>query len=407
MARLRYTCLMAKCALLLLMALDLTASVFAQAPRPTRLAEADAIAALKSELQKETSEDRFSGAILVAKNEKPIFEASSGYADRDKKIRNTTDTKFRFGSMGKMFTAVAVLELVEAGRIRLDDPISKYLPDYPNKDVAAVTIQQLLTHTGGTGDIFTPEYSERRNEMKELSDYVALYGNRGPEFAPGSKWEYSNYGFLLLGRIIEVASGQSYYDYVRDHIFEPAGMDSTGNLPEDQHVRDLSIGYTKDSGPHLTLIGPGPGPGGPPHLVLKGPEPDPGNQSANGSFRSTEETLPYRGTSAGGGYSTVGDLLKFVHALSSNKLLNAHDTKLLITGKVDTPRPGTRYAYGFEDHSTPDGVPFYGHGGGSPGMNGRLSVFPRSGYIVIVLSNFDPPAADDMARFISDRLPAD
>ena len=117
-----------------------------------------------------------------------------GYADREQKILNTVETKFGFGSMGKMLTGVAVMPLVQAGKIQIDDHIAKYLPDYPSKEVAAVTIHQLLTHTGGTGDIFGPEFDARRLELKELSDYVALYGNRGLRFMPGSKWEYSNYG---------------------------------------------------------------------------------------------------------------------------------------------------------------------------------------------------------------------
>jgi hypothetical protein len=126
---------------------------------------------------------------------------------------------------------------------------------------------------------------------------------------------------------------------------------------------------------------------------------------SKGSLRATTGSLPYRGTSAGGGYSTIGDLLKFVTALNSHKLLDAHYTELLITGKVSTRRPGIKYAFGFEDELTRDGVRCYGHGGGSPGMNGRLSVFPGSNYIVVALANLDPPAADDIARFIRDRLP--
>jgi D-alanyl-D-alanine carboxypeptidase len=387
-----------------------TAAAAVAAPSE-RLPEAAAIAALKAHLQEEVADGRFSGAVLIAKDGKPIFESAYGDADRERKIPNAVTTKFRFGSMGKMFTAVAVMQLVEAEKIRLDDPIGKYLPHYPNKDVAAVTIYELLTHTGGTGDIFGPQYDAHRLELKTLEDYIAEYGNRGLEFQPGSKWDYSNYGFVLLGRIIEVASGQSYYDYTRDRVFIPAGMLSTGNAPEDQKVRDLSISYTRGD-----FAGPGPGPGA-------GPPPGPGDhgtgpsthspspdarpsQRADAPLQSTAEMLPYRGTSAGGGYSTVGDFLKFVDALQSHRLLDSEHTELLTTGKVSTPRPGIKYAFGFEDQLAPDGVRFFGHGGGSPGMNGRLSIFPASHYVVVVLANLDPPAADAVARFIGDRLPA-
>lgn len=371
------------------------------AASPWRLSQAQAIAALKIELRQEVADGRFSGAVLVARNEQPVFEAAYGYANRPKKIRNTVDTKFHFGSMGKMFTAVAVLQLIQDGKIRLDDPVSKFLPDYPNKGVAAVTIYQLLTHTGGTGDIFGPEFDANRSRLKTLADYVTLYGHRDLLFEPGRRWDYSNYGFILLGRIIEVVSGETYYDYVRHYIFEPAGMRSTGNQPEDQNVPNLAVGYTRAG---LHGPGPGPGPGGP----MRGPGPAPGalGPVPSGPLHSTEGMLPYRGTSAGGGYSTVGDLLKFAVALRSRTLLNVHYTQLLTSGKVVTPRPGIKYAFGFEDETTPDGVRLYGHGGGSPGMNARLSIFRSSGYIVIVLANLDPPAADAIAQFIDQRLPA-
>jgi D-alanyl-D-alanine carboxypeptidase len=355
--------------------------------RPTSLSEPETIAALKVELREEAEDGRFSGAALIARAGEPIFQAAHGYADRDRKIRNAVRTKFRFGSMGKMFTGVAILQLVQADRVKLDDPVSKYLPNYPNKEAAGVTIYQLLTHTGGTGDIFLPEFEAHRSELKALEDYVALYGQRGLRFTPGSRWEYSNYGFIFLGRIIEVASGQSYYDYVRDHIFSLAGMGATGNLPEQEQVQNLAIGYTTG--------GPRSSPGASPS------EPAPGR---SGSLRSTEGSLPYRGTSAGGGYSTVGDLLKFAMALTSNKLLDARYTELLTTGKVVTPRRGIKYAFGFEEETTPENIRFFGHGGGAPGMNGRLSIFPTSGYVIVVLANLDPPAADAIAQFIEQRL---
>ena len=133
---------------------------------------------------------------------------------------------------------------------------------------------------------------------------MKLYGKRGLEFEPGSRWAYSNYGFLLLGVVIEEVTGQSYYDYVQANIYEPAGMTASGSLPEDQPVPDRSIGYIK-----------------PPGTTESAPNTD---------------TLPYRGTSAGGGYSTVGDLARFAHALLRNKLLNPDSTELLISGKVDT-----------------------------------------------------------------------
>jgi CubicO group peptidase (beta-lactamase class C family) len=341
-------------------------------PPPARMSESGAMAALRARLEKDAASGEFSGAVLVAKNGAPIFTSAYGMADREKKIPNTINTLFRLGSMNKMFTAVAVLQLVQAGKISLDDPLGKYLPDYPNKDVATkVTIHELLTHTGGTGDFFGPEFEAHRMELRTLQDYVNLFGQRGPEFAPGSRWEYSNYGFILLGAVIERVRGESYYDYVREHIYKPAGMESTGSLPEDAAVPNRSIGYMKDD---------------------------------DGKLVPNTDTLPYRGTSAGGGYSTVGDLLRFANALENHKLLDPHYTELLTTGKVETPG-GFKDAYGFGDH-TRNGVRSIGHNGGAPGMNGDLEIFPESGYVVAVLANMDPPAAGRIEDFIEYRLPA-
>jgi D-alanyl-D-alanine carboxypeptidase len=358
-------------------------------PRPSdvplpRTSESDALAALRTQVEKDAAADRFSGTVLVAKDGKAVFAEAYGLADREKKIPNTLDTRFRIGSMNKMFTAVSVLQLVQAGEINLTDPLGKYLPDYPNKDIATkVTIHQLLTHTGGTGDFFGPEFDKHRLELRTLQDYITLYGKRAPEFEPGSRWEYSNYGFLLLGVVVEKVSGQSYYDYVRDHVYKPAGMTATGSDPEDDVVQSRSVGYTKDDGD-----GPGPGANAP---------------NINSQWHSNTDSLPYRGTSAGGGYSTVGDLLRFANALEGHKLLDAHYTELLTTGKVDTPA-GEKYAYGFGEQMR-GAVRCFGHGGGAPGMNGNLDICPQSGYTVAVLANMDPPAAQRVSQFISNRLP--
>jgi D-alanyl-D-alanine carboxypeptidase len=346
-------------------------------PRPAefpveRMSQSDLLAALREELEKDSAADKFAGAVIVAKDGKVLFKGAYGMADREKKIPNTLETKFRIGSMNKMFTATSILQLVQAGKIALNDPLGKYVTDYPNKEFASrVTIQHLLTHTGGTGDIFGPEFEAHRKDLKTLQDYVNLYGKRNVEFEPGSRWEYSNYGFLLLGVVVERVSGKSYYDYVNENIYGPAGMTGSGSLTEDQNVPNRSIGYTHFGG--------------------------------NGLQPNTD-TLPYRGTSAGGGYSTVEDLLKFANALNSHKLLDAKNTELLTTGKVNTPR-GVKYAFGFMDDDADAAMRHFGHGGGAPGMNGELQIYPQSGYVIAVLSNLDPPAASRISDFVCNRLP--
>ena len=318
------------------------------APATARLSDA----ALGEHLRDFLERSDFSGAVLVARRGRPVFSAARGLADRERQVPNTLESRFRVGSMDKMFTAVAVLQLVQAGKVELDAPVGTYLKDYPNADFArTVTVRQLLTHTGGAGDIFGPQYFARRLEVKTLHDYVGLYGTRAPEFTPGTNWRYANYGFILLGRIVEAASGQSYYDYVRDRIFAPAGMTGAGFEPEDAAVERRVVPYA---------IGP------------EGP-------------RSTADTLPYRGTSAGGGYATVGDFLAFADALTRHRLLDAQHYRLLTTKQANGG-----YAFGFEDGSR-DGVRIFGHSGGAPGQNGYFRVVGDGELVVVALTNVAPP----------------
>ncbi len=330
-----------------------------------RMSEADALAALSARAGELAGKDQFSGAVLVARDGKILLEKAWGLANRETGAPNTTDTKFRIGSMNKMFTAVATLQLVEAGKLALNDPIGKHLPDYPNKDVASkVTVRHLLTHTGGTGDIFGPEFEQNRLTLREHGDYVKLYGARGLAHEPGARHEYSNYGFLLLGVLIEKVSGASYYDHVRARVFEPAGMTSTGSLPETENVPGRSVGYMM-----------------------------PGD-----AWVPNTETLPWSGTSAGGGYSTVGDLLRFAQALESGKLISKATL-------AEATRPQEqRYGYGFGVQGE-GSLRSYGHGGGAPGMNGDLRVYPQLGYVVVSLSNLDPPAASRLVDFFVLRMP--
>lgn len=274
--------------------------------------------------------------------------------------------------MTKMFTAVAILSLVEAGELALDDTVLEHIPDYANTALASkVTIHHLLTHTGGTGDIFGAQYNAHRHELRTHRDYVNLFGARSLAFEPGSQWAYSNYGFVLLGAIIERASGQSYYDYVRDRVFARAGMTATASDPEDAVQPNSSVSYTRRPG-------------------------------TTGWQRQTE-AVASRGMAAGGGLTTLEDLLRFSNALMNHRLLSAGNTTLLTTGKV---RSGAgQYAYGFVD-VTINGARAIGHSGGAPGQTGDLLILPESGYVVAVLANMDPPAAPRISNFIANRLPA-
>jgi len=328
-------------------------------------------AALRARLEASTAANTFAGAVLVVRDGQTVFEGAYGLADRGQGVPNSPLTKFRVGSMNKMLTAVAVLQLVQAGSVKLDATLGTYLPDYPNVDLASqVTIHHLLTHTGGTGDIFGPEFTAHRLDLREPSDYLELYGSRDLLFAPGSQWVYSNYGFMLLGAVIEKVSGMRYDDYVAAHVLGPAGMTDAGAAPEDVFVPGRPVGYMWQGG---TLV-------------------------------SNAPTLPYRGTPAGGWYATVRDFERFAAALREHRLLDPAHTALLLDGKVPMGQSIVNYAYGFIDR-VQNGRRLVGHGGAAPGMSGELSFEPNGGYTVVVLSNLSAPAATQIEAFILGNLP--
>lgn len=337
----------------------------AAAPSDARPAEADALAALSHRADSLAAADEWSGAILVARDGRVLLTHAAGLADRQAGTPVIPNTQFRVGSMNKMFTAVATLQLVDAGRLSLDTTIGAVLTDYPNRDIAdRVTIRQLLTHTGGTGDIFGPQFEAHRESLRTHADYVALYGARGPTHAPGAEFRYSNYGYVLLGAIIERVSGQSYYDYVQARIFEPAGMTATASLPESVDVPDRSAGYMREGG----------------------------------RWASNAPTLPWRGTAAGGGYSTVGDLYRFATALQSGALLSDS----LLAAATSEQAGDYGYGLGLDGEGARRS---FGHGGGAPGMNGDIRIFPELGYVIVALGNVDPPAASRLVEYFISRLP--
>jgi D-alanyl-D-alanine carboxypeptidase len=330
-----------------------------------RMSQTDALKALNARADGLAAQDKFMGAELVESHGRILLEKTWGYADRDAKAPLKVTDKFRLGSMNKMFTATATLQLVAKGKLSLDGTVGQYLPDYPNKAIADnATIRMLLTHTGGTGEIFGDEFDKHRLELKTLADYVKLYGSRAPEFPPGSKSDYSNFGFILLGVIIQKVSGEDYYDYVRDHIFLPAGMTDTASLPESETVPGRVNGYTQKDGKWVV----------------------------------NTDTLPWRGTPAGGGYSTLADLLRFAHAMMNGKLL-PNDLRDAAT-RSETA--GDWYGYGFELHGA--GLAHsYGHTGGAPGMATEMRIYPNAKTVVIELCNIDP--GPEVLSYYANRMP--
>lgn len=372
--------------IVIMFSLIAAALIFAQSARQqeadqtTKTIDSNIVRESESYLSSLVTEDRFSGAILIAKDGAPIFKKAYGLADKNSNIPNNTETKFNIGSMNKMFTAVAIAQLAERGKLSFDDTISRHLPDYPNKAVAGkVTIHQLLTHTSGMGNYQNEEFLARLDRIKTIADLLRFFADEPLAFEPGAKWEYSNSGYVVLGLIIEKVSGQNYFDYVRENIFKPAGMSNTDSYEKGTNVPNLAIGYTRMN------------PSGQP------------DQSAPRSENT--QMRPLKGSSAGGGYSTVVDLLKFVVALQNHKLLSKNFTEIVSTGKIEVGGAIGKYAYGFGDKIF-NGKHIVGHNGGSPGIAANLDMFPELGYTAIILSNYDPPAMMPVIMKVRELIPA-
>lgn len=355
----------------------LIASAQSPIPADSVKPEADPAKELQSYMDSLAAEKKLSGVLLVAKDGKTIASKAAGIANKATGAAIDLNTKFNLGSMNKMFTSVAIAQLAQAGRLSFTDTVGKHLPDYPNKEVAdKVTIHHLLTHTSGLGLYWNEMFAAQREKLLTVAAHLPLFASDPPAFAPGEKFQYSNSGFMVLGAIIEKVSGQDYYSYVQEHIYEPAGMNDTGFYEPGKETPNLAIGYTTRSEEGKPLE----------------------------EARDNSNIREVKGGPAGGGYSTAPDMVKFHQALLGNKLLDKKHTELVTTGKVDGPR-GSRYAYGFGDNSG-GGKRSVGHNGGAPGIAADFAMFPDTGYTAVALMNSDPPFLMPIAKAIRERIPA-
>jgi CubicO group peptidase (beta-lactamase class C family) len=320
------------------------------------LTDAERARELEAYVQKLAEADVFSGAVLLAKDGKVLFEKAYGEASKGFRVPNRPDTKFNLGSMNKMFTAVAVAQLAERGKLSFEDPLAKFLPDFPSKEAAQkIKLKHLLTHTSGLGSYFNQKFMESsRARYRTVDDMMKLAEGETLAFEPGTKWAYSNTGMLVLGAVIEKVTGQSYFDYVRENIYKPAGMSNTDAYELDLDPPNLAIGYQKEF-----------------------------NEDGTTRFRNNIFQHVIRGGPAGGGYSTVGDLLKFDAALRANKLVGAEYVRQLLSPKPELNSP--EYGYGFGVNTKNRTA---GHSGGFPGISSNLDMFLDSGYTAIVMSNY-------------------
>jgi len=314
---------------------------------------ADAIKKLAGEL---AAARKFSGGILVAVDGKIVVDNAWGEADRKAKTANTPETAFDVGSIGKLLTQIAILQLTEAGKLKLDDTFGKYLTDYPNREVAdKVTIRQLLLHTGGVPDIFdrvTPDIDMK--SMRELKDFLPLFVQKPLEFVPGSGNHYSSSGYIVLGLVIEALGGKDYYTYVKEKILEPAGMTHSGFFDRGHLPLTVARSYDDD--------------------------------------RDVTDMHPARGSSAGGLQASAGDLFRLVQALNTGRLIGKESVKVL-RGLIPTPPNAPPPA----DESK---LVAYGIGGGAPGVGAQVAIDPTGHYSRVILSNANPPIAMAMGTAI-------
>lgn len=307
----------------------------------------------------------FMGTVLVAKDGKVLLEKAYGKANVEWDLPNAVDGRFRLGSITKQFTATAILQLVAQGKLDLQDGVCKFLDPCPDawKDI---NIHHLLNHTSGipsyTG---LPEFRLPRLRRLPLTPVeIAMLSRDKPlEFKPGEKMQYNNTGYVLLGHIIEKASGQKYDEYLKQHIFDPLDMKATGYDDTARIIEKRVSGY---------------------------------NRGPNG-FRNAEfldMSLPH---AAGSLYSTVGDLYKWDRALYSDRILSPEmKTKMFTPGL-------NNYAYGWGVNKSKDRLAI-GHGGGIFGFSTHILRFPEQDAVVIVLSNVENVSASQITNALTSTL---
>jgi len=315
--------------------------------------------AVRAELDKRPG---FSGVVVVARGDRTIVQEARGVADRKTGEKITLETKFNLASICKVFTKLSIAQLAAAGKLSLDDPITKWLPQYKVPGAEKITLAQLIEHRGGVDDVLD-RARETRSTLTTSDAWLSLILDRPLVFEPGTSQRYSNGGYVLLGGVIARASGEDYYDYVAKHVFAPAGMPETNWPLAHAPLVRRAEGYTRY------------------------PE---GMRHADTQIASSEkpvpirDLLPERGSAAGGGTSTAPDLLAFMRALRAAKLAAPGWTAWVLGGPVPGP-----------DATLPEGIGM-AIAGGSPGVN--CEIMFEGKYDVIVLTNADPPNAEELSR---------
>lgn len=342
------------------------------ASRNPRLTDAELGSKIGAYIESLASSDLFSGVVLVARGDAPFITRTVGYADRATGKPMRLDTPFDLASIGKTFTVVAIGRLLDQGKLHLDDTVARYVPELPAAIGQRITIAQLLEHSSGLGEL-GPTLDSAMRSAKSVREMISRFTDTSLTFAPGTRFQYSNRGYVVLGAVVEAVSGLRYEDYISREVLQRAGMTRSGifqltNSPSNRahrysHYKSLRTAYA-----------PGP----------------------RTEFQPIDDLAP---GPHGGAYSTAEDMLRFSVALQNGTLVSPATLRLLIE-----PRAGHPWGKGFEIAGEGRAISF-GHAGASPGTNTLFRVFPNAGYTLVVLSNIDG-GANVAGAYITELLEA-
>jgi D-alanyl-D-alanine carboxypeptidase len=337
---------------------------------PGAAAKGDFRARAEARMKSLVERDKFSGSVLVARGGKVLFEKGYGLANREWAIPNSPLTKFRIASLTKQFTAAAILILQEQGKLKVTDAVSLYVAGLP-LEWRGISIHQLLTHTSGLPEYTSPPEVEKTFNLTGASpeQLLNLVRRQPLNFAPGTKLVYCNTGYLLLGMVIEKASGSDYASFLKQSIFAPLSMNDTGYDARSNILRARASGYRVRDG-----------------------------RPENASY--VDASVPF---AAGGLYSTVRDLYRWNEALAAGRLLSADSRRQMFTIYPETAAYGAHYGYGVVI-SEKFGQPLYYHGGGISGFASAIERYPESNVCVVVLSNEEEIKSWDVATSLAGLL---
>lgn len=301
------------------------------------------------------TQDFLNGVVLVGRDDSIIYEKPFGYANMEWKVKNTMDGRFRIGSMTKQFTAALILVLKQEGKLALDDTIAEHIPYYRKDTGNRITIHQLLAHTSGI-----PEYNNAPNFWQDsthnhyiLPEFIEKFGSGDPEFEPGSRYNYTNTEYLVLGAIIEQIEGKSYGEVLREKLLDPLELNQTGIDQYDARIEKRVTGYLKKE---------------------------------DGTYQRAPYYYMGNLHGAGAMYSTASDLFRWTAFLhNSDRILSPESRRLMMTPNLN----GYGYGLSIKEITLEDGrgITYISHGGGVNGIFGQMEYYREGGYFILILDN--------------------